>query len=71
LWEKYSSRLVILSILREEATMSRIGIAIAILVFAVFSGILLWGMFFSYIEAVSALSALKLEFMAPIKIDVD
>jgi hypothetical protein len=51
--------------------MSRIGIAVIILVFAVFSGILLWGMFFSYIEAVSALSALKLEFMAPIKIDVD
>jgi hypothetical protein len=51
--------------------MSRIGIAIAILIVAVFSGILLWGMFFSHIEAVSALSALKLEFMAPVKVDVD
>jgi len=51
--------------------MSRVGVAIAILVVAVLSGIILWGMFFSYLEAATTLSALELEFVTPVNVDID
>ena len=71
LWKNCSSRLDILPVLWEEVAMRGLVIAIPILIIAIISGVILWGMFFAYLEAMSTRSALKLEFMAPVKMDVD